>query len=160
MDLSKFSAFKYEHAGRRVITLRRRWALGISLALALAISLFGFPVGLIAWVAPLLVFATAPKMLYIGPRYLICGNDIVYFNNVTAMTLEPAAGSLTLACTGQGVFTLRRDKFPTNARKDFKIAANKKAKFEKASRRLIEKVLRVSPEVDLNGISRDEHVSA
>jgi len=160
MDLSKFSAFKYEHAGRRVITPRRRWVLRVALVLALAISLVGFPIGLIAWLVPLLVFATAPKMLYIGPRYLICGNDIVYFNNVTAMTLEPAAGSLTLVCASNSSFTLRRDKFPTNARKDFKIAANKKAKFEKASRRLIEKVLRASPEVDLNGISRNDHVSA
>ncbi|MRR49757.1 MAG: hypothetical protein EG825_02405 [Rhodocyclaceae bacterium] len=160
MDLSKFSAFKYEHAGRRVITPRRRWVLGVALVLALAVSVIGFPFGLIALLIPLLVFSTAPKMLYIGPRYLICGNDIVYFHNVTGMTLEPAAGSLMLVCAGQGVFTLRRDRFPTNARKDFKIAANKKAKFEKASRRLIEKVLRMSPKVELNGISRDDHVSA
>ena len=46
---------------------------------------------------------------------------------------------------------LERDKFPTGARKADKIKKNKAAKFDKVSSKIIEKVKKAAPRVDMIG---------
>lgn len=154
MDLAKFSAFKYQHPGRGVMTRGRRWFLGLSLAGAAGVAVVLFPGGLAAFLVPLIAWLSAPKKLFIGPRYLICGRDIVYFNNVVKLALDESAGALTLTSANGKTFTLQRDKFPTNARKAPKVAANRAAKFAKATGKLVEKVVQASPDVERLGVSR------
>lgn len=154
MDMTKFSAFKYQHTGRGEISTARRRATMITLVLAVIATIAFFPGGALAFVVPLLVRLTAPKMLYIGPRYLICGNVIVYFNNVVRMVLERDAGTLSLVTASERSFVLERERFPTGARKAEKIKINKGAKFDKASGKLVERIVRASPEVELTGIAR------
>lgn len=154
MDLQKFSVFKYQHKGRGGISAQRWRAIKLTLGIALLAAAIFFPVGAVAFLLPLVAYATAPKMLYIGPRYLICGDAIVYFNNVSAMARDESAGTLRLVSANERGFVLERDKFPTNARKEHKIAANKAGKFAKASAKLIDKVLKASPQVELSGITR------
>lgn len=153
MDLKKFSAVKYRHDGSGGISEQRWRVIKISLGVALAATVVLFPVGGFVLLLPLIVYLAAPKMLYIGPRYLICGPQIVYFSNVTSMALEESAGTLRLVSGKAGSFLLERDRFPTGARKADKIKANKALKFDKVSAKLIERVRRAVPEVGLKGIS-------
>jgi hypothetical protein len=153
MDLQKFSAFKYRHDGPRGISAQRWRTVQVTFGIALIVVVVFFPVGWFALLVPLTVYVTAAKMLYIGPRYLICGNTIVYFSNVNEMALEASAGQLRLATTNNRSFVLERDRFPTGARKAEKIAANKALKFDKVSAKLIQKVLKASPQAQLSGVT-------
>lgn len=152
MDLQKFSAFKYRHDGQGSISPKRGWFIKITLGIAALATVFFFPFGGFALLLPLIAYLTRPKMLYVGPRYLICGDTIVYFGNVNAMALDASAGTLSLVPANARRFTLERDKFPTSARKAPKVKANQSAKFDKLSTKLIQKVLKASPQVELSGI--------
>ncbi len=160
MDMKRFSAFKYQHTGPAEVSLARLRATKVTAVLALIAAIAFFPAGLGAFLVPLLVYYSAPKMLYLGPRYLICGEIIIYFGNVVQMELNDAGGTLKLVTGSKNTFVLDRDNFPTNARKTAKVAANKSAKFTKASSRLIDKILKASPDVEIRGISHTRRASA
>jgi len=152
MDLQKFSAFKYQHDGQGSINAKRQWFIRITLGIAALATVLFFPFGGLLLLLPLIAYLSRPKLLYVGPRYLICGDKIVYFGNVNAMALDNSSGTLSLTPANAHRFTLERDKFPTSARKANKIKTNQAAKFEKVSAKLIQKVLKASPQVVLSGI--------
>lgn len=152
MDMKRFSAFKYQHKGSYEVSPARIRVAKATAVLALIAAIAFFPAGLAAFLVPLIVYYSAPKMLYLGPRYLICGDVIVYFGNVVRMELNEADGILKLVTAGKQTFVLDRANFPTNARKSHKIEANKAEKFDKASSRLIDRILRATPEVEQHGI--------
>jgi hypothetical protein len=154
MDLKKFSAFKYRHKSKAVVSPARWRFIKVAAVIALIMLFIFIPIALFAGVVALLAYLSAPRMLYVGPRYLICGETILYFNNVIRLELEPEDGTLKLVTANRESFLLEREAFPTNARKAGKIAANKAAKFSKASTRLIAKVMQAVPEVELVGIER------
>ena len=152
MDTKKFSAFKYAHPGGTSISTRRLRVVQAVVAIAVVAGIAFFPAGFLALLIPLAIYLSTPKMLYVGPRYLICGQRIVYFGNVSAITLDESGGRLRLESVSGSPFLLERDKFPSNARKSDKIAANKAKKFEKVSARVIEMIVKISPEVARDGI--------
>jgi hypothetical protein len=86
------------------------------LAVAAIASVLAFPFGAALWLVPLILWFSGPRQLQLGPRYLLCGNAIVYYGNVTRLTLSRAQGSLRLQSANGQVFVLERDKFPTGAR--------------------------------------------
>jgi len=152
MDLQKFSAFKYQHDGQGSIDAKRRWFIRITLGIGVLATPLFFPFGAFLLLLPLVAYLSRPKLLYVGPRYLICGDKIVYFGTVNAMALDSASGILSLTPANAHRFTLERDKFPTSARKANKVKINQAVKFEKVSAKLIQKVLKASPQVELSGI--------
>ena len=141
MTPTTFATFKYQHADRPVRSKQRIVFTLASLAVAAAVmALFVFTVGAVLLVVPLIAWFSTPRQLLLGPRYLLCGNAIVYFGNVKRMNLSSAQGKLRLECANGTAFVLERDKFPTGARKANKIAKNKAAKFDKVSAKIMEKV--------------------
>ena len=152
MDLQKFSAFKYQHDGQGSIDAKRLWFIRITLGIGVLATPLFFPFGAFLLLLPLVAYLSRPKLLYVGPRYLICGDKIVYFGTVNAMALDSASGTLSLTPANAHRFTLERDKFPTSARKANKVKINQAVKFEKVSAKLIQKVLKASPQVELSGI--------
>lgn len=145
--------FKYNHGdgrGALFVALFFGW-----LVLVAVTSLLLGPVGIfVFFVGIWLVIAKGPKpSLALGPRYLLCGKRIVYYANVRRMELT-AGKTLTLKGGDGETFTLEVDRFPTNARKTAKVAANKAAKFEKVSNKLIRHVLLAAPYVECSGINR------
>jgi hypothetical protein len=145
MDQPQLAEFKYKHGGRASFSGKRKAFLVASLILALVISILAFPAGLLACIVPLLVFFGGARTLCVGPRYLICGDEIVYYANVTQIKLSEAAGSLSLQTASGKTLLIERAKFPTNARKANKIAANQAAKFNKVSAKIVDKVRRAAP---------------
>lgn len=92
-----------------------------------------------------------PRQLALGPRYLVCGEVIVYYGNVDKIVVDRDGGRLTLISASDRRFTIERERFPTGARKTHKIAANKAAKFAKVAAKLVEKVRHASPAVEVSG---------
>ena len=146
MDLEqpKLASFKYKHGSRISLTGKRKMAFVVSLLVALIVGKLLFPFGLLALIVPAIIYLAGGRTLVLGPRYLICGDQIIYYANVTELKLSEAEGTLSLQ-TGKAVpFVIERERFPTNARKKDKIAANKAAKFNKVCARVTEKVHRAS----------------
>ena len=154
MTPTEFASFKYQHTDPASLRPKRRWFVGISLALALLVILTGwvaFPGSLALLLFPVVALAARSRQLQLGPRYLLCGNSIVYYANVNRLTLSGANGTLRLQSQNGKSFVLERDKFPTGARKADKIAKNKAAKFDKVSAKIIEKVRKANGDADVSG---------
>lgn len=150
-EAAAFAVFKYKHGSRtRVSPARRKWIVGTAIAAALA-SIVLFPVGAAFFLLPLAIWLTVPRQLALGPRYLVCGEVIVYYGNVDQVVIDRQAGKLTLVSAGNRRFAIERERFPTNARKTAKIAANKEAKFAKVAEKLIAKIRHASPAVEVSG---------
>lgn len=145
MAAPAFILFKYPHGGRPLISPARRRFTSASLAVALLGTVLAFPMGVALWLVPLLARFTASRYLQLGPRYLLCGDTIVYYGNVRRMALSRTHGTLALFGAEGPVLRLERNKVPTNARKPDKITRNKATKFEKMSSRIIERVLQAAP---------------
>lgn len=152
MTPTEFSKYKYQHKAPAVLSRARRWFIGFSLVVAALVAVGGTPLGAPLFAVPLIAWLSAPRMLLLGPRYLLCGNAIVYYANVRCLTLAGAQGVLRVQSAHDHIFLLERDKFPTKARKSDTIARNKAAKFDKVSGKIIAKVRQASPGVELNGI--------
>ncbi len=150
MAQPQLASFKYSHDDEVPLEPGRRNAFIVTLAIALVVAVLGFPVGLLALIVPLIVYLSRPKKLYVGPRYLICGRQIVYYANVVSLTLE--GNELRVQFPG-GAFVLERERFPTNARKPEKIAFNKDQKFSKVAKKIISKVQAAAPDAELIGIA-------
>lgn len=144
---ARLASFKYKHGSRISLTGKRKIAFVISLFGALVVAKLIFPFGLLALLVPAMIYLAGGRTLMIGPRYFICGDQIIYYANVTELKLSEAEGTLSVQ-TGKAIpFVIERERFPTSARKKAKIAANKAAKFNKVTTRIIEKVRRASPTV-------------
>lgn len=143
---TSFAQFKYPHGGRPLIGPVRRGVMYGGAVLALLATVLAFPLGAVLWLVPVVARLSAARYLQIGPRYLLCGDTIVYFGNVQRMVLARSEGRLSLYGADKGKpLVIERSKFPTNARKPDKIAKNKDTKFEKVSARIIEGVLKAAP---------------
>ena len=152
MTPTEFASFKYQHKDKAGLNLARRWFIGISLPLALVVA-YRVPMpGAMLLLLPLGAWLSMPRLLLLGPRYLLCGKTVVYYANVRSLTLSPTQGVLRVQSANGQTFVLERDKFPTGARKTDKIAKNKAAKFDKVSGKIIDKVRQASSNVELNGI--------
>lgn len=79
------------------------------------------------------------RTIEITPRYFICGSHVVFYENVRELSINDRLGEMRIRYNDGHYLrdvVLERDKFPTNARKDFKIAANKQEKFNKVKQKL------------------------
>lgn len=153
MTPTEFAIFKYQHTDPATRSQKRIWFAGGSLAIAVLVNWFvGFGPAAALLVLPLVAWFSAPRQLQLGPRYLLCGNTIIYYANVRKANLSNAQGKLRLVCANGKAFVLERDKFPTNARKADKISKNKAAKFQKVANKVIEKVRSASAKADFSGL--------
>ena len=144
---ARLASFKYKHGSRISLSGKRKIAFVASLLVALIVAKLFFPFGLLALGFPAMIYLAGGRTLLLGPRYLICGDQIIYYANVTALKLSEAEGTLSLQ-TGKAVpFVIELERFPTGARKANKVAANKAAKFNKVVARVTEKVRRASVSV-------------
>lgn len=87
------------------------------------------------------------KPLLIAGRYLILGERIIYYRAVTGVALDKKHQILTLFADKGKSVVIAADKFPTSARKDFKIKANRTAKFNKVSEKIISRLRAYSPDI-------------
>ena len=99
---TSFALFKYPHGGRPLIGPVRRGVMYGGAVLALLATVLAFPVGAVLWLVPVVARLSAARYLQIGPRYLLCGDTIVYFGNVQRMVLARSEGRLSLYGADKG----------------------------------------------------------
>ena len=90
------------------------------------------------------------KTILIGPRYLICANEIVYFHNVLQADLQESDGKLILRLPEDKTFTLESRLMATrrNILAGFRRApGEQKMLFRKLSARIINGIKAVDQEV-------------
>lgn len=151
MENRTFSVFKYRHHEPGSLTLGKMAKYLCIAALMLFCMVRFFPFGFLLLI-PLVVYVirkAAAAKLFIGPRYLICGDVIFYYRNLTKVTLEYEKGTLLLQTFSGRSLLIQQKNFPTNARKPPKIAANTAAKFFKAAEKIVAKVSAVAPCVEI-----------
>ena len=98
MDATQFATWKYKHEGSGFRSQKQQIAALILFAGALVVH-FSFhllPLSIGLCVIAVLTLLFSAKKIFVGPRYLICGSTILYYNNVVRMALDEASGNLLL----------------------------------------------------------------
>lgn len=148
MENREFAVYSYDAGGRGKRVLLVVAILSAILAVIFA-SMFS-PWCLLLLLLPVAIIihmarAGYDKSLLIGNRYLILGDCILYFANVSSARMDKAGQTLTLMSERGKKLVVAAEKFPTNARKADKIRVNKSAKFEKVTARIIARLKEASP---------------
>ncbi len=150
METKEPAAFKYKTDERSnataVVTVITATFLSI-----IGIANFGgwfLPILLVPLsIAIYLIKEGMAKGLVIAPRYLILGDSILYYSTVTKAQLDSQRQILTLISERGKRLTIEAERFPTNARKEFKIKANRTAKFDKAVEKILARISGVTPDI-------------
>lgn len=141
LPVTAFTAYTYQHPDRVTRSRPRVVFVLASVVLALAVAAVGDAVvGAALLLVPLIAWVAAPRQLLVGPRYLLCGNAIVYFGNVKRMTLSPSHGKLRLECTNGTAFVLERRKLSRSVRAVEKLVPRKATRFDALSAKIIAQV--------------------
>ena len=146
------AAFKYKHGDPGKISKARTIGAGALALLGVVSLFFVFQIAAFFLIVAAFLFFKREKKLLIGPRYLLCGNSLVYFANVTRLRYAETEGRLSVECASGKTFVLDRDKFPTGARKADKIKRNKAAKFTKVAGKIVDKVRTAATNAELVGV--------
>lgn len=96
---------------------------------------------------------TTDSGLMIGPRFLVCGKSVVYYQKLAKVRLWPGA-SLELVTIDGWSLSIDADSFPTRARKPDKVRTNQLAKFDKARDKILTRVRAVVPPVPFEVVGR------
>lgn len=153
MTAPRFAFVPYAHDGPSTVGPTRLRLIYVSLAIAVLTTLLFFPFGAVGLLVPWAARLTAPRLLQIGPRYLLLGKQLFYYGNARQLMLSRAQGTLHLIDDDGRTLLLERSKLQTNARKPDKIARNKAAKFDKVSTLIIERVRLLAPDAVITGES-------
>ena len=146
--VKEFASWKYDTGSHK-----KAWfifAAIVSFVAALFLSANVSPYFMLMLSIPLLIVfhlwrADYDRGLMLSNRYIIIGEEIVYFRNLSSARLEKDAESLTLFWGKGRSLVVASSRFPTNARKPDKIRLNRSAKFSKVSEKILSKL-------ELNGV--------
>lgn len=151
MDRKKFAVIQYDHGEQEGMSRTRRIWFAAALLLAFVLLFVALPLGIILGIAALLSLR-ASRHLFLGPRYLICGQRILYYANIERVAVDAIGGRIILQSSAGQDLILEQEKFQTKARKPGKIAANKAARFKKVAQKIATHVRRASPNAQLAGV--------
>ncbi len=144
LELPPLTVFKYKHGDRILLTRERKFAFAVVAFFALVLVRLLFPYGLLALIFPAIVYLQGVRIMSLGPRYLICGDHIFYYANVSEVNVSESEGVIRIKTGGKSEFEIERARFLTNARGQ-KAAANKAAEFNKVTAMIVERVRQLSP---------------
>lgn len=147
--MKKESVFKYNNKDKLTFSTKQKIIISILMLTSLLLIFKFLVIGIILSVISLIYIGISyPKRtIKVESRYLICGKTIVYYKNINRIVLNKYLGLLLLYSGDNLVFKLEKELFPTNARKPDKIINNKNKKFEKVSDKIINKIIKTSPDV-------------
>jgi hypothetical protein len=148
--------FDYNHGGRVVLTKERKLKFALALFLALVAARLFFPFGLLALAIPAMIYLRGERTLKIGPRYLICGERIVYYANVKNLTFSEHEKSICLRTGIKTQLTIEEKRF----RIDKRFPAERTARFAEAVKLMTERVHHFAPEaICVSGNENTESIS-
>jgi hypothetical protein len=152
LDLPQLTVFKYKH-GDRILLTRQRKMLFVAVAfVSLILVRLLFPFGLLALIFPAMVYLAGIRTMSLGPRYMICGDHILYYANVTEINVSEAEGILRIRTGAKGKFEIERSRFLNSFWNSKQSAAQKASDFKAVTEMIVERVRHWSPEVTGNAI--------
>lgn len=91
--------------------------------------------------------------IFIGNRYVIIGEKIIYYNNLAGIQISGDGSRIyeMISKTNKS-YKIELDRFPTNARKSWKIEKNKKDKFEKITTKISNNIQKRAPHVSIKKV--------
>lgn len=92
------------------------------------------------------------KKILVGNRYVIIGEKIIYYNNLAGVELSDGSSSYEMITKNNKRYKIEMNKFPTNARKSWKIEKNKKDKFEKITAKISENISKCAPSINIKKV--------
>ncbi|WP_034639628.1 hypothetical protein [Chitinilyticum aquatile] len=111
------------------------------------------PAGLLLVGIAIVVYARKRHKILVSDRYLLAGDDLVYFANVSLVVCERRR--LLLTHLDGKVFVLEAERFTSNARKPDKIAWHQATKFARVSGRLLEHIRAAAPAAEIRGVAEE-----
>ncbi len=143
MATREFAAYSYD-TGSSIKT----WFVSAAIVSAILAMIMGAnlsPYCFFFLVVPLFIAihlwrAEYDKTLLVSNRYMILGEDIVYFRNVASARIDKGAETLTVFFGKGRSMVISSSRFPTNARKPDKIRLNRSNKFTKVSDRIVSRL--------------------
>lgn len=147
--MKKESVFKYKNKDKLTFSTKQKIIIFILILISLLFIFKFLVIGIILSVISLIYIGISypQRTIKVDSRYLICGKTIVYYKNINRIVLNKHLGVLLLYSGDNLIFKLEKELFPTNARKPDKIINNKNKKFEKVSDKIINKIIKTSPDV-------------
>lgn len=142
LKLPPLETFNYAHGGRVLLSKPRKLAFFVSLMFALICVKILFPFGFLALALPAYVYLGGVRTLKIGPRYLICGERIVYYANVKRLVHDEVAGTLNLIIGLKTNLLIERKRFKGGAGR----GKDKGASFAEVAAMVSERVRQAAPE--------------
>ncbi len=86
-------------------------------------------------------------MLFVSSRYLIMGDRIIYYNNLEEVVVKSSPQRYELIPKNGSKHSIHASSFPTGARKEWKIAKNRKEKFDKITGKISNHIRENAPHV-------------
>jgi hypothetical protein len=144
LELPQLAVYKYKHIGRVALSYQRKKWFVISLLVSMLVAKLFFPIGALAVLLPVIVYLGGVRTLIVGPRYIVCGENIVYYGVVKSFELSVPKGTLSLQTARGKPFVIDRDRF-LKGRRDGQVIKDPALLFDEVSARVIESVKRLSP---------------
>jgi len=144
LELPRLTVFKYKHGNRILLTRQRKFYFVLIAFFAMVLVRLFFPFGLLALILPAVVYLNGVRIMSLGPRYMICGDHILYYNNVTEIDVSEAEGVLRIRTGGKSQFEIDRARFLSDARGK-KAEASKAADFKQVTAMIVERVRKLAP---------------
>lgn len=85
--------------------------------------------------------------ILVGNRYVIIGEKVIYYNNLAGVQFGSEYYEMITKTNKR--YKIEMERFPTNARKSWKIEKNRKTKFEKITTKISENITKCSPNVTI-----------
>lgn len=98
------------------------------------------------------LYASGYKKMYLGVRRIVCGNSVLYYGNISRVVVHRDAGWMVLESATGSSLRIVEDKFPTSARKPEKIKKNRSEKFNRVVEKVLARVAKLAPEVDIQNL--------
>lgn len=91
--------------------------------------------------------------IFIGNRYVIIGEKIIYYNNLAGVQVSTDENSTYEMITKNNKrYKIEMNRFPTNASKSWKIEKNRKDKFEKITGKISTNISKCAPAVTIKKV--------
>ena len=156
MQKGNLAAYKYDDKSIPSLIIKWKWFLPIMIGFVIIVALFfrswGLHPGSIFLAITLISVSIVGfyslnyrnEVVVISADYFFMGGRVYLFRNIKRLKKDES--ELIIEMKDGRCCQIKKENFPTSARKDFKIEKNKKEKFEKVSSKIVERVKSINPE--------------
>ena len=159
----KYSGIKIPNLPlKRFLTTPFYWLIPIGVSICCVyliksgyLSLGVAAVCLVAFFVLSVKFFITTISIMVSSNCLIFGSSVVVYENIKSITVDEDKKLFSLKRKNGKRIIISAEKFTTNARKEWKIEANKQDKFYKVISKILDSALSENPDILINVIAAD-----